>query len=70
MIPLKDFIYRQFFLTVVHDKTNIKFINKRKPVYAAIMQIFLPVKYPIYVSQSCVIFLLDIFVFYSEKKES
>ena len=51
----------------MHNKTNIEIIKKCKPVYSAIMQIFLFEKYPICVGQSCVIFLLDIF-FYSEKR--
>ena len=67
MIPLKDFIYKQFFVAVVHNITNIEIIKKCKPVYSAIMQIFLSVKYPIYVSKSCVIFLLDIFFLFRKK---
>ena len=53
----------------MHNKTNNKIIYKRKPVYSAIMQIFLSVKYPICVGQSCVIFLSDIF-FSIQKQES
>ena len=53
----------------MHNKTNIEIIKKCKPVYSAIMQIFLSVKYLICVGQSCVFFLSDIF-FSIQKKES